>query len=238
MFNAPKIKDAKHEQILQSLAHIFFLIGLKDKPDKIETDIIINYITTTYNKYTILDIVEAFKRGISGEIKVKGKDGNYTSIDMNLYKEPFSCKYIGRVMSCYEEWRSCKILDLKKIEATEERKKNEVIASYTPESCAKSFNGLKNFIEKNKSLPISWDWIGCYYYMNSKGLISNESKKKFIPIADRLLDKEVVDKKKRKESYNEITSFIERYKKGTVAYQNFCRQELVKYHFNKKLPKS
>ena len=79
----------------QGLAHCFKLTGLKTLPDKMETQVLIDFVISSYGGLCAPELTHAFKLGCSKKFEC----------DMNHYQN-FSAEYLGRVLKAYSEYRS------------------------------------------------------------------------------------------------------------------------------------
>lgn len=96
----PKIAqlgDAVFPELKKLLAQLFALTGLKQEnyPDKLQTDVLLNYIVEDLGNYSLSDIRMAFRLAIKGEL----------GIDANHFQS-FSAAYIARIMAGYSPIRA------------------------------------------------------------------------------------------------------------------------------------
>jgi hypothetical protein len=90
-FKGEKLAVVDVHNLKSTLAYIFTLIGLTRLPDKMELDIIEDYIRTTYPHFTINEFRIAFKMAVQGRF------------DCNTdHFEKFSPKYISQIMNAYK----------------------------------------------------------------------------------------------------------------------------------------
>ena len=90
-FKGEKLATVDVHNLKSTLAYIFTLIGLTRLPDKMELDIIEDYIRTTYPQFTINEFRIAFKMAVQGRF------------DCNTdHFEKFSPKYISQIMNAYK----------------------------------------------------------------------------------------------------------------------------------------
>ena len=90
-FKGDKLNLASPVIIRENLAYIFTLIGLTRLPDKMELEVIEDYIRTTYPYFTVQEMRIAFKMAVQGRF------------DCNTdHYEKFSPKYISQIMNAYK----------------------------------------------------------------------------------------------------------------------------------------
>lgn len=89
-----KVKDCSDQEILKSLKYLFYFVGLKEFPDKIETSVLLDYIKTNYRFYSLLDFKNAFQMGSKGEI----------ICEMDHF-QTFSPTYFSKILRAYSEYR-------------------------------------------------------------------------------------------------------------------------------------
>ncbi len=77
--------------IRENLAYIFTLIGLTRLPDKMELEVIEDYIRTTYPYFTVQEMRIAFKMAVQGRFECNTD-----------HYEKFSPKYISQIMNAYK----------------------------------------------------------------------------------------------------------------------------------------
>ena len=75
----------------ENLAYIFTLIGLTRLPDKMELEVIEDYIRTTYPYFTVQEMRIAFKMAVQGRFECNTD-----------HYEKFSPKYISQIMNAYK----------------------------------------------------------------------------------------------------------------------------------------
>lgn len=90
-FKGEKLLNVDIHTFKSTLAYIFTLIGLTRIPDKIELDIIEDYIRTTYPQFTINELRIAFKLAVQGKFECNIE-----------HFEKFSPKYISQIMNAYK----------------------------------------------------------------------------------------------------------------------------------------
>lgn len=90
-FKGEKLNLVSPVTLKENLAYIFTLIGLTRLPDKMEMEVIEDYIRTTYPYFTVQEMRIAFKMAIQGRL------------DCNTdHYEKFSPKYISQIMNAYK----------------------------------------------------------------------------------------------------------------------------------------
>ena len=90
-FKGDKLNLISPVTLRENLAYIFTLIGLTRLPDKVELEVIEDYIRTTYPFFTIQEMRIAFKMAVQGKF------------DCNIeHYEKFSPKYISGIMNAYK----------------------------------------------------------------------------------------------------------------------------------------
>jgi len=231
VFNSQTIRESLPEEIAKMLKEVFYIIGLKQMPKPEEFKYLISFVLSDLKRFTLLDIPEAFKRIASGEIK--GDLEHYNS---------FSPAYLGKVMKFYEEWKRKEILELKKKEdqriKEEEyfKQKNKTVME-RQEECEAHFKALEHYVNDNNELPIGWDWIGAYFYMEANGLVTTdvEEKKMFADYVMNIMENE----KKDSVANDGILAGreIEKAMNDKVSFANRCRIEMVKSYFRQKINK-
>ncbi len=90
-FNGEKLAVVDVHNLKSTLAYIFTLIGLTRLPEKMELDIIEDYIRTTYPHFTINEFRIAFKMAVQGRFECNTD-----------HFEKFSPKYISQIMNAYK----------------------------------------------------------------------------------------------------------------------------------------
>lgn len=123
-FEQPRINrlsDAELPELKKLLLQLFTLTGLRNDnfPDKIQTDLLINFIREDLGNFSIEEILLAFRMAIKNELE----------IEANHY-QAFSAHYIAQIMSAYTKIRSS---HLKLIRANENALKIESKMTHTPE---------------------------------------------------------------------------------------------------------
>lgn len=121
-FEQPRINqlpDSDLPELRKLLMQLFALTGLRNEnfPDKIQTDLLLNFLREDLGNFTISEILLAFKMAIKNELE----------IDANHY-QAFSASYIARIMSAYTEIRTH---HLKSIRASENALKLETKMEHT-----------------------------------------------------------------------------------------------------------
>ena len=90
-FKGDKLNLVSPVTLRENLAYIFTLIGLTRLPDKMELEVIEDYIRTTYPFFTIQEMRIAFKMAVQGRL------------DCNTdHYEKFSPKYISQILNAYK----------------------------------------------------------------------------------------------------------------------------------------
>jgi len=90
-FKGDKLNLISPVTLRENLAYIFTLIGLTRLPDKIELEVIEDFIRSTYPFFTIQEMRIAFKMAVQGKF------------DCNIeHYEKFSPKYISGIMNAYK----------------------------------------------------------------------------------------------------------------------------------------
>ena len=90
-FKGDKLNLVSSVTLKENLAYIFTLIGLTRFPDKLEMEVIEDYIRTTYPYFTVQEMRIAFKMAVQGRF------------DCNTdHYEKFSPKYISQIMNAYK----------------------------------------------------------------------------------------------------------------------------------------
>lgn len=99
----PKIILSEQERLLEVLRYVMVLIGLRAQnyPDKIETQILLNFVTENYGGHTPAEIKLAFEMAITRKLEV----------DAKCY-ENFSVAYFVSIMEAYREWAKEQIKQL------------------------------------------------------------------------------------------------------------------------------
>ena len=89
--------ESVYPELLKLLAQLFTLTGLKQEnyPDRLQTDVLCNYIVQDLGMYSLSDIQMAFRLAIKGDL----------GIDANHYQS-FSAAYIARIMAGYSPIRA------------------------------------------------------------------------------------------------------------------------------------
>jgi hypothetical protein len=90
-FKGDKLNLASPVIIRENLAYIFTLIGLTRLPDKMELEVIEDYIRTTYPYFTVQEMRIAFKMAVQGRFECNTD-----------HYEKFSPKYISQIMNAYK----------------------------------------------------------------------------------------------------------------------------------------
>jgi hypothetical protein len=231
VFNSQTIRESLPEEIAKMLKEVFYIIGLKQMPKPEEFKYLISFVLSDLKRFTLLDIPEAFKRIASGEIK--GDLEHYNS---------FSPTYLGKVMKFYEEWKRKEILELKKKEEQNQKiAEHQAQLNKSPEQrredCRTAYEGLAKYVEVNKSLPIGWSWIDCYWYMEANGLVTKdpEEKKMFADYVRNMIEQE----KKDAIATGGLLSGknIEKLLNNKFDFAHRCRIEMVKSFFKQKINK-
>ncbi len=90
-FKGDKLNLVSPVTLRENLAYIFTLIGLTRLPDKMELEVIEDYIRTTYPYFTVQEMRIAFKMAVQGRL------------DCNTdHYEKFSPKYISQILNAYK----------------------------------------------------------------------------------------------------------------------------------------
>jgi hypothetical protein len=99
----PKIFLSEQEKLLEVLRYVMVIIGLRAQnyPDKIETQILLNFITENYGGHTPAEIKLAFEMAITKKLDV----------DSVCY-ENFSVAYFVSIMEAYRTWAKEQIKQL------------------------------------------------------------------------------------------------------------------------------
>lgn len=90
-FKGEKLNLVSPVTLRENLAYIFTLIGLTRFPDKLEMEVIEDYIRTTYPFFTVQEMRIAFKLAVQGRLECNTD-----------HFEKFSPKYISQIMNAYK----------------------------------------------------------------------------------------------------------------------------------------
>ena len=100
-----KLRELKNTvPIKQGLAYCFKLVQLKESPNELDTQILIDFILGAYGALTAEELKLAFKLGCKGEL----------NCEMEHY-QAFSALYLGRILKAYSELKQ---KELAKIQST------------------------------------------------------------------------------------------------------------------------
>jgi len=229
VFNSKRIREAEPIEVVKVLKDVFYLIGLKNFPNEHEMQYLISFVLSDLKRFTLLDVSEAFKRIASGEIN--GELEHYNN---------FSPVYLGKTMRIYEAWKCKEVLEQKKKKEQLEKEK-EILKekNKTPmeimEECKANYEALTHYVNDNKEMPLIWDWLGVYWYMDDKGLVTKDAQEKrmFADYVRNLIENE---KKDAIANYGLMAGReIDKSLNDKVSFANRCRIEMVKSHFKQKL---
>lgn len=107
---SPKIMYCDNEIIKQSLRKIMLMIGITSSSinamDKIDKQVIIDFVINEYGNHYISELELAFTKAIKRELDID---------DPNPFNN-FTCIYIGKIMSAYRKWAAKAFKELPKKE--------------------------------------------------------------------------------------------------------------------------
>lgn len=151
-----KISESLDDQIAKMLIQIFGLIGIKEPPSKVNSDILIGYIKRNMSNYKLFEFVLAYEMAINGQL----------AVDINHYQQ-FSPAYLSGIMRAYRK-HTIEMLRKPELEApilTEDEKRkiiiNGILAAYERRKqgdwIQDTGNPKYDFLDKLKLIPFSAD---------------------------------------------------------------------------------
>lgn len=111
-----RVQDADNQKIKTILAYLFALLGISGQkiPTQLEEVVLIGFIKENV-EIRLEEIKLAFTLALTGDFET----------ELNLYGEPFSIKYLQRVLVDYQNYKR-KIIKAETLRKFEESKKSEV----------------------------------------------------------------------------------------------------------------
>jgi len=229
-----KIRDIQADGMLnleKSLREICKIVGLRREQSQEDITRVLLFIKNNYSDLSIQGIRQAVDYALTGKIEAQLE--HYQSLDI---------KYISQILNAYREHIRKSELELRKLEKqkeTEDQIKKDM--NKTPEErkeeCRIAYEGLVKYVEINNSLPIGWDWIGAYWYMEANGLVTTdvEEKRMFADYVRNMIENE----KKDAIATGGLMAGrdIEKVLNNKLDFAHRCRIEMVKSYFKQKLNK-
>lgn len=215
----------------KTLREICKVLGIKR--DQSQEDIVrlILFLKNNYADLSKEGIRQAVDYALTGKIDAQLE--HYQSLDI---------KYLSQILNAYRDHIRKSELELRKKDKqrqTEEeyfKQKNKTVME-RQEECEAHFKALDHYVNDNNELPIGWDWIGAYYYMEANGLVTTdvEEKRMFADYVRNIMENE----KKDSVANDGILAGreIEKAMNDKVSFANRCRIEMVKSYFRQKINK-
>jgi len=224
---SPRIKDCSEKDVGDVLKKIFMLIGLVNKPDTIETDVLIDFVKNDLKKYTLEEIELSFRMALKGKLyeRINGKD---EQLNLNHYNN-FSAAYLSRVINAYENKRreAIKKENMKPVEEKQLSAQDKL--SSVKRGIIENFELFKNTGEIGQIT--AWQFaelwkMGVIKFTNER--ISQMKKDCIEPFRELMAaeKKDLVDKF----SIERIVKKIEN-PEDTQAFKAFCRKYALKQYF-------
>lgn len=231
---ALKIRDYNSHDDLnleKTLREICKILGIKREQSQEDFMRVILFLKNNYSDLSREGIRQAVDYALTGKIDAQLE--HYQSLDI---------KYLSQILNAYRDHIRKSELELRKKDnqrQTEEeyfKQKNKTVME-RQEECEAHFKALEHYVNDNNELPIGWDWIGAYYYMEANGLVTTdvEEKRMFADYVRNIMENE----KKDSISNDGILAGreIEKAMNDKVSFANRCRIEMVKSYFRQKINK-
>lgn len=229
-----KIRDIQADGMLnleKSLREICKIVGLRREQSQEDITRVLLFIKNNYSDLSIQGIRQAVDYALTGKIEAQLE--HYQSLDI---------KYISQILNAYREHIRKSELELRKLEKQKEteeeylKQKNKTVME-RQEECEAHFKALEHYVNDNNELPIGWDWIGAYWYMESNGLVTTdpEEKRMFADYVRVMIENE----KKDAIAIGGLMAGrdIEKVLNNKLDFAHRCRIEMVKSYFKQKLNK-
>jgi hypothetical protein len=215
----------------KTLREICKVLGIKR--DQSQEDIVrlILFLKNNYADLSKEGIRQAVDYALTGKIDAQLE--HYQSLDI---------KYLSQILNAYRDHIRKSELELRKMEKQRQTEaEHQAQLNKTPEQrredCRTAYEGLAKYVEVNKSLPIGWSWIDCYWYMEANGLVTKdpEEKKMFADYVRNMIEQE----KKDAIATGGLLSGknIEKLLNNKFDFAHRCRIEMVKSFFKQKINK-
>lgn len=149
--NGLKIKTLTHDEPLrQVIRYIVALVGFSlDKIDKIQTDVIVNFLRNHHEQTTVEELKIAFNLGVSGKL----------DIDMTHYQN-FNSMYFSNVLLSYKRFKA------KIIRENPVKKELGTTTTNMDEQCLKAF-------EEFRKKGSYYDCFNCVYnYLDKRNVLN------------------------------------------------------------------
>lgn len=173
--NERKIAESTEQQVKSVLKYVFVLLGYteKDIPDDYEKAVILNFLYNNYgNRFSVLDIKNAFEMAIAGDFDV----------DKEIYGKRFSPLYLARFMTAYADYKM-QMLRRHKLEVVKDEPQEQYKLERSAEEQEEAvYKIIEAYIKNHKNIPMIYDVNTCYNVLLRKGIImptneQNEIKK-------------------------------------------------------------
>ena len=216
-----RLSEATKDEIKDMLLRIYQIIGLP--PDKwvgrgldsdsyevkknkqLTRELIYKDLRTL--PATMDEVIESFRMACFGFTKYDPI--KRTGFDLNLYDKLFSFAYIS---GCFAEWKrySIEVMKSYKNQLAQPSPDKTLTKQEQEEANLNSFNGLINFVQEKKEIPLVWKWEQCFFVAERKGLIADTKEEKGIFMEEvREQIKEEVEDDKEKLTPRAFKSLVE-----------------------------
>jgi len=231
---ALKIRDYNSHDDLnleKTLREICKILGIKREQSQEDFMRVILFLKNNYSDLSREGIRQAVDYALTGKIEAQLE--HYQSLDI---------KYLSQILNAYRDHIRKSELELRKMEKQRQTEaEHQAQLNKTPEQrreeCRTAYEGLSKYVEVNKSLPIGWSWIDCYWYMEANGLVTKdpEEKKMFADYVRNMIEQE----KKDAIATGGLLSGknIEKILNNKFDFAHRCRIEMVKSFFKQKINK-
>lgn len=227
----------KFIQLGQMLYEWSRAIGVKEPILKEDMDKIVAMIKLEFSDFTAVEVNLAFRKGVAGKLK----------LNFEHYQE-FNIWYVSKILQAYREFRKEAMAARHKAQQNANRLISmETVPKTREEKNLELYQGLDQIAAREKRLPIGWNWISVYDYMEEHGLISLTREEKEI-WRDNVIEmiKEEIEEVRSLGNIKEARK-IEKILKTETVYQgqkeftiyteelrHKCRVEYVKHYFRNK----
>jgi len=218
-----KVNNCTLEELKEKLKYIFKLIGLVKSPDKVEKDILIDFILNDMKQFRIEEFPLAFKMLVRGDFTIE-----------NDHFQNFSVKYLCSVMNAYAE------CEKRKKHFQDEKLKELPMSAKLSDSEKQKIvdEGIKQAYEKYKKTGILQKpcaWI--FTELENKGriMLSKEEKMNFYSMAQEE-NKKRLEVKKSTSNYFEMKEIHKELENADPnKLKNLARELALKAYWDKQI---